>query len=429
MGRLEDSSKLKRLVESAERLCEATARVRKNGKVTSEGTFRAHMSVAKNFCRTIHRAGFLIESVDNLGQKHIDAVFDVWVGKGLKNKTLQNQKSIIKSIFGRMNKPNLAKYVEGIESRYEENLKDGFRVKTVAETSKSHRGAGVDIEKLMTDAIAEDGRFGGMLLIEYYFGLRKKEALLVHPHEAIKNGFLGIRENIAKGGRPRIVPIVDGALGEEQLKAIKYAQSQCEKGESLSWPGKTLKESERRYYYLCEKIGLTKKLSGMTGHGLRAGFAENMMLIDKILPPVLGGTKEMSKREIRQISKARTSQSMGHNRVNVTHAYYGQDQRFAKAGDLIGYEFAEPMKLSSNDKAVLWVSERPSEIVGMLGELELIGASAELAFVTVQIMSGSVEVSRMSVDQFLSMYPIAEDALNVRLGKIGLTLKMDGSND
>ena len=47
----------------------------------------------------------------------------------------------------------------------------------------------------------------------------------------------------------------------------------------------------------------------------------------------------------------------------------------------------------------------------------------ELAYVTVQIVNGSEEIARLSMDQFLDEHPVAFEAVAARLLTIGLTLQ------
>jgi len=419
----EFTGKLKSLIADIECVCESHGRKRVNGAVASERTFRMQMDVMKQFARTLHEAGFEIEKTSNLGEKHLNAVFDVWVlKKELSNKTLQNQKSRIKQFLKWLGKPQLADYISQIEKRYLDKLPQGFRVTTIAEHSKSWRQNNIDLNELFRKGKAEDARFGAMLLMERAFGLRKKEVLQVNPWRAFKAEHLNVRENIAKGGKPRSIEIREGQYGEMQKRVLAFAREHCRRGENMAWPELSLAQAERRYYYLCARIGLTRESTGMTGHGLRAGFAEDMMLLDGILPSVLGGVTEMSTRKHRMISKLNIAQAMGHNRPRITGAYSGQDKRFARAPEMIGHLVGAPMMLSKEVHAQLLVSEKPVEVEGRPGQYELPGELAQLTFVTIQIIKGEVEISRQSLNQFLSDHPVAFEAVHARLGSIGLTL-------
>jgi site-specific recombinase XerD len=424
MNELGDSNKTKALIASMEAVCEAKGRIRVNGATASERTFRMQKEVMRQFARTLHESGFMLEDSQNLGEKHINAVFDAWVhGKGLSAKTLQNQKSRVKQFFRWLGKPNLADYIGRIDARYADRLPNGFRVKTVAEESKSWRGNEVDLKELFRKAKAEDARFGAMLMMEKAFGLRKKEVLLTNPWKAGSASSLSVRENIAKGGKARDIEIREGEFGKMQLRVLEYAKQHCKRWETMAWPELSFKQAERRYFYLCERIGLTKEISGMTGHGLRAGFAEDMMLLDGILPSVLGGVTEMSTRAQRNQSKLKTSQAMGHNRMQITHAYYGKDLRHAQAGEILGHRVGEPLVLGKGTKGLLWVSEKPVAVEGSHGQHELPAELVELAYVTVQVVNGEGELARLSMDQFLDEHPVAFDAVAARLLSIGLDLR------
>lgn len=420
----DDSMSVKKLMASMRAVICENGKYRLNGEVNAIRTSRFDMEVMDNFARTLHGAGFKLEEVDNLGEKHIAVVFDQWVKvRGLSNKTLQGQKSRVKMFCRWLKKPGLVRFVSEIDSRYADTHAKGFSVSTVAKESKSWRAMGVDVEALFKEAMLQDQRHAAMLMLGRAFGLRKKEMLLIKLWKSDKGDRLSIIENVAKNGRPRDVAIESGEFGGMQRRVLDYAKSKCNRSESLAWPELTLAQAERRYFHYNERLGLTKAHFGVTGHGLRAGYAEDLMLLRGILPPTLGGTKEMSNEMHRVSAKFNASKALGHNRMDITHAYYGSDKRHAKAGEILGYEFAEPMVLSQQEKAVLWVSEKPVAVEGAPEQYALSGVSAELAYITVQIMSGQNEVSRLSVGQFIEQHPIALDAVNVRVGKLGFFIQ------
>lgn len=426
MSANEDGVKVKSLIASMEVVCEAHGRTRLNGAVASERTFRLQLEVMKNFARTLHAAGYLLEDCKNLSEKHLNAVFDAWVKKGNLEKTLQNQKSRVKQFLKWQGKPELARYVSEIERRYPEEFPKGFRVRTVADHSKSERGVGVDVNELIRAALRNDCRHGAMLMMERAFGLRRKEALLARLWKADKGDHLELIGSVTKNGRARIIPLQPGEYGKKQREYLDYAKSLIKRTESLAWPDLTLKQAERRYYGCNEAIGLTKRELGITGHSLRAGFAEDLMLLAGLLPASMGGTKEMSDKEVRRRQKLKTSEALGHSRLVITHAYYGQDKRFAKAGELLGYKFGPPITGHGIDgRVVLWVSEKPVALEGVLGQYELPGEKAELAVVTVQFVDGDLETGRMSVRQFLDAHAGSQADLEVRLNLLGLTLVGD----
>lgn len=53
----------------------------------------------------------------------------------------------------------------------------------------------------------------------------------------------------------------------------------------------------------------------VTGHGLRAQFAENNALMHDIVPSSLGGEKNQKEKEDMQVQLGKLSEDMGHNRL------------------------------------------------------------------------------------------------------------------
>jgi hypothetical protein len=71
------------------------------------------------------------------------------------------------------------------------------------------------------------------------------------------------------------------------------------------------------------KLGITKHELGIVGHGLRAEFAENALLLQGIVPPVLGGRgKEVGTAERKKIV-TNVASVMGHDDTHTSGAYYG----------------------------------------------------------------------------------------------------------
>jgi hypothetical protein len=107
----------------------------------------------------------------------------------------------------------------------------------------------------------------------------------------------------------------------------------------LGWSTKTdggaasLKYSKRRYHYLMEKIGIGKAMAQVTGHGLRAQFAENVALLKELIPPTLGGTSGQMPRDDLDLARLQVSELLGHSRKSVTGAYVGSFGREPAALD------------------------------------------------------------------------------------------------
>ena len=179
-----------------------------------------------------------------------------------------------------------------------------------------------------------------MVQLQHNFGLRRKEVLHLKPHLDDKGLYLNLRPGTAKGGRSRTIQIVN----EGQRAALDLAKSLVALGEHLGWPqagkrpeGRTLLDVNLdRYKNFAKKLGLTRKDLGITGHGLRAAFAENRAMELGLVPPTRGGAKGQLPKAEEQLVKSTVAEEMGHGRSAVTSAYYGAERSVAEddASDL-----------------------------------------------------------------------------------------------
>src|SRR5690606_17716411 len=85
----------------------------------------------------------------------------------------------------------------------------------------------------------------------------------------------------------------------------------------------TLKYNVGQYSRLMAKLGITRKNAGVTGHGLRAQYAENLMLSLGVVSPTLGGSKGQMHKDDLNVVQSQTSESLGHVRVDIMTSYGG----------------------------------------------------------------------------------------------------------
>lgn len=340
------SEKLSKFLLSVDVVLEKEGGRRVDGKVASIRTQRYSKEVMHETCRRLHRLGFYIETIDSLGPKHKEALVRSWRNDGLSNKTIQNQFSRVKIFVNKwMGKRGLVR--DGVASYLPEVNPDELRVRTYTETSKSWSGSGLDLSEWLSKAEMVDARFHCMLLMGVAFGLRKKEMLMIKPWRADKGVALEIDGSVAKNGRHRSIKI-DGEYGQFQRQVLEHVKQVVKRSETLGWPNRTLKQNENRYYKMMQSIGATKNGAGVTGHGLRAEFAENQALIMGLIPPALGGDKkQMSKRQREQVT-LRVSNEMGYGRVSVVGTYYGTFRRVQPIQGVIG-ERAGSFVISDED--------------------------------------------------------------------------------
>lgn len=301
---------------------EGTRRV--NGKVASDRTQTLTREVVFASIRRLHKLGYKIQDPQNLGERHIKIlVNDWWYCQKKRVKTIQNDLSRLRVFCRMMGKPGLVgsvcKYLPEVDP-------STLKVQTAAATSKSWAGQGVDFLEQLQAIDAKDRRLGLMLRLEVGFGLRREEVLKCNPHVQDFGSHLQIFPGMGKGGRWRNIPIKSPA----QRFLLEYVKARSEKNKPLGWEysagGKavTLEQNVRRYENLMAALGFTKSQLGVTGHGLRAQFAENHALLYGLMPPSLNVLPQVQSRVDRDVVVNKLAQALGHSRKSVMAAYIGK---------------------------------------------------------------------------------------------------------
>lgn len=296
---------------------------RADGKVASERTQTLTKEVVYAAIRQLHEIGYKIQDPKNIGERHVDAlVKHWWYCKHKKIKTIQNEVSRLRVFFGKLGKPGMVgpvqKYLPEVDPRL-------LKVTAAATKTKSWSGKNIDLVTKFQEVDKRDSRFGLMLRLELGFGLRREEVLKCMPHAQDFGHYLQVFPGMGKGGRWRNIPITSSA----QRELLDHVKARVAKNETLGWAyseaGKavTLEQNIRRYENLMSSLGFTKADAGVTGHGLRAQFAENHALILGLMPPTVATGPGTLIGGAADVVKVKLAQALGHNRPSVTSAYIG----------------------------------------------------------------------------------------------------------
>ncbi len=295
--------------------------IRLNNRIASEKTKQEHKQIIIAFCNLLwYELGYRSLQIYNLKPEHIKAAMLYWESKGLSASTLQNNLVAIRHLCKWIGKSEIC-------LRPKDYVSNAHSVKRtyVATENKSWDGR-EDVNKieLLNKVREKNFRVYLQLLAQDALGLRRKEAVCFKPHLHIVNGKISAQVFITegtKGGRPR-KPFE--LLTQEQMHFVEWIKGQItNEDEFLGDPSLSLKQNLKVYSNTLYYLGITKKNSGVTGHGLRAGFAIAMMKALNGSVPIIGeyvatNTPEKEK-EIRKI----VSEMIGHSRTRVTNAYYG----------------------------------------------------------------------------------------------------------
>lgn len=298
------------------------AYTRANGKVASERTVSSRTEVLKKCFNDLHDLGYRLQNPRNLNEQHIAALCKHWLAEGKAVTTMQEYISKLR-LFGEwIGKPTM---VKSLWTYLPDVPRDQLKVIKAARRSKSWTENGIDLAEKIALADAIDRRFGLMVRFQYSFGLRRKEVLSTHPWQADQGDKFVVYPGEAKTGRARDIYIYT----PEQRTVFDYVKSKVGKGEHLGWQTRldggeaSYEYNVRRYNRAMRKIGITHDISGVTGHGLRAQYAENAALVVGLLSPTLGGSKDQMDREDLNIRRMWVSELLGHSRLNITDPYYG----------------------------------------------------------------------------------------------------------
>lgn len=306
------------LKKSASALVEKHGGFRINGAIASDRTKKLTHEVLMSCCERLWTLGFQIRDIHDLKLRHVEGLIKDWRANNYAIKTIQNHVSRLRRVAEWIGKPGMIPH--GLLDQMFPDADAGeLRVKTVAENSKSWTENGVNVLEKILQADKIDARFGAMLRLGLAFGLRRKEQLRSKPYAMDGGSVLLINSNMAKSGKDRMIPIEHPF----QRVCLEHAKRIVKGGEHLGWPGRTYDQNVDHYNYLMRKIGISARESGCVGHGLRAEYAENISLMNGLVPPVLGGRPNQMEKEARLAIQSIVSQNMGHHRPEVTGAYYG----------------------------------------------------------------------------------------------------------
>lgn len=315
---------MNQLINELNKLIAKHAGTRVNGKVASDRTTSSYGEGLRTMFNKLLAMGYRLEKPENLAEKHVAALCKEWYRLERSPKTMQVNLSHLRIFAGWIGKANM---VKDIHHYLPDVPREKLKVRTVAQRSKSWSENGIDVGAKIAEADAIDWRFGLMLRLQLSFGLRRMEVIQAVPWKNDHGDKFAAYAT--KGGRPRDIHIET----PEQRQVLDMVKARLKKGETLGWPTRPdgsasdLAYSTRKYSRLLPQIGITRSEALVTGHGLRAQFAENAALIASLIPVTLGGTGgQMDKDEI-NLQRARVSEKLGHSRVSVTPAYYGSFPR------------------------------------------------------------------------------------------------------
>ncbi|HSG24421.1 MAG TPA: phage integrase N-terminal domain-containing protein [Azonexus sp.] len=288
----------------------------RQNKIVAHETTVARQDILIRCLRDLRLLGYKLETVHNLQQRHIRALAKSWEERGLSSSTIANRISCLRALSLWIGKPGMIQKARD----FVDNPSSVRRLQATTE-DKSWSAAGIDIVAMINLIEQHDWRVGLQLKLMLAFGLRRKEAVMFRPMQADLGGAIRVRDG-TKGGRERVVMME--SAGQRAL--LDFARSKVSKvNEHIGHPDLNLEQALRRFNYVLSKFGVTHRGLGVTAHGLRHQYLND--LYEKLtgVPSPVRTTNITA--EIDQLThdlaRSRVSQDAGHARLGISNAYIG----------------------------------------------------------------------------------------------------------
>lgn len=255
------------------------------------------------FLSMVKDGGYAPDSLRNLKQKHILRAVEEWRNRGVSAATLANYLSALRFLAELLAKPNLC---PGNEILIPE-LVDARRNARAEERAWAPQDVSVD--EILGHIAESDPRVALILRLELTFGLRVTEALRFVPSVDIVPGLHAEGAELhlhrgTKGGRPRKVPI-EGVYARTLLTEILQAVHQG----SMTPADSTIPAYRRKYYRVLATHGVTRAALGVTSHGLRHQYAQDVAAVARADGVDI------------KASRLQIAKRLGHGRTSVTMTY------------------------------------------------------------------------------------------------------------
>ncbi len=291
-------------------------------------TERERRVVLKAMLVNLYRGGYKLCSPKNFRSKHVRAILQNWRDRGHAASTMATYISHLRTFCAWIEKPQLI----GVIEKFCAENPGVTRRSTATERDKSAKGAGVDFQEIFRLALEEDAWVACQLLLSALFGLRARESWLFRPHIVLcYMNTITITEG-TKGGRPRTLPL---QLTPEQKAAWEWAKTFPKTpSESMIPRGYTVKRWAAHYYWVCRKIGLSRRGKfSVTPHSLRHGVLLDLYEgLTGVSAPVRGGVAGAADRHEDRAAREVVAEFAGHSRASVTSAYIGSANRDRSGG-------------------------------------------------------------------------------------------------
>lgn len=258
-----------------------------------------------------------IHSIYSLKEKHIEWFISHWIEKKLTYGTIANKLSYLKALAIWLRKPNIVKDLDCYAQ-----LKNLPKRTGVADGDKSWTSKDIDVQALIEKVARFDKHVGIQLALQLAYGLRRQESMMLIPASAyvdVNGQRLLLIDRGAKGNRERIVKRYLDDNADMRIFELAKLLSNNKTGSTIP-SDKTLSQWINYYKSVMRKFGITKAELGVTSHGLRHQFLNDLYEILTGVPSAARGGEKPAI-DVHELAQLEISKVAGHNRPGISNAY------------------------------------------------------------------------------------------------------------
>jgi integrase len=315
-------------------------------KTNSHRTQAARAHGVFRMFRLLRHAGYRIGPL-SLGGRHVEFLMAYWtadpaIAEGLRTRGsklqvrdvpysaayIQQQLSFLRALCAWIGKAGLVLPAHRYVSNPELVSRSGN-----ATRDRTWSGSMIDADEVLAVVYQADPVVGFQLEVLLVFGLRCKEAVMFSPalaevpahalpaemSEGSYLAFVCITRG-TKGGRVRYTAL----RNDHQRKVLERAKEIApHPGMHIGRPGQTLKQALTRFRNVLHRCGVTRRVLGVTAHGLRHEFAADLYFeLTEVPAPVKGGPLNLDPK-VMEAAYLEVARQLGHGRPRITGAYLG----------------------------------------------------------------------------------------------------------
>lgn len=296
----------------------ASGKGNRKGRKVSNATLEKYYNTVTQMIDELREMNIKPANLNEMSYKHVAIIIKHWESKSLSSSTITNRYSILKRFYRMIGKENVPPIREILV-----DPKVATRSQT-ATKSLDWNANGVDANEVLKMIDIADPRVGTTLKLCRYFGMRLKEAVSFNPLENVFDSIILINKG-AKGGRSRAVPI-ETAI---QRKVLHEAALRVNARTGYLGQSRSLESNLNHVYKVLNDFGITKAQSGVTVHGLRHSYLNEIYeRITQEKSPINGGSPVP--KELDRDARLEVSRRAGHSRIQIASAYLGTHKHLSR---------------------------------------------------------------------------------------------------